>query len=71
MSNVSNLSPQTYHEPSSARASGLRSLFSAMVREIRIRRALREAAALDDAVLHDIGLGPGSLEDAIRHGRDR
>ena len=51
------------------RPSGLKSLFSAMMREIRIRRAMREVAALDDAALHDIGIGPGNIEDAVRHGR--
>ncbi|SCY35484.1 DUF1127 domain-containing protein [Microvirga guangxiensis] len=49
--------------------SGLRSVFSAVLREIRIRRAMKEVAALDEATLHDIGIGPGNIEDAIRHGR--
>ncbi|WP_423790812.1 DUF1127 domain-containing protein [Microvirga solisilvae] len=30
---------------------------------------MREVASLDDAMLHDIGLGPGNIEDAVRHGR--
>lgn len=53
----------------SARPSGLRNLFSAVMREIRLRRAMRELSALDDAMLQDIGLGPGSIEDAVRCGR--
>ena len=60
------------HETSASRHSGLRNLFSAVMREIRIRRALREVSSLDDAILQDIGLGPshGGIEGAIRHGRD-
>jgi uncharacterized protein YjiS (DUF1127 family) len=37
--------------------------------ELRARRDMRELAALDEAALHDIGLAPGGLEDAVRHGR--
>lgn len=68
MSTFSSLNTETY-ETSSARPSGLRNLFSAVMREIRIRRALREVSALDDAMLHDIGVVPGNIEDAVRHGR--
>ncbi len=71
MSNFSSTCTETYCETSTVPASGLRNLFSAVMREIRIRRALREVAALDDALLQDIGLGPGNVEDAIRHGRGR
>lgn len=46
-------------------------LFSRIVREIRVRRALREVGALDDAALVDIGLSRGGIEDAVRHGRDK
>jgi len=71
MSAFSNTSSATYEAPST-RPAGLRSLFSAVMREIRIRRALREVSTLDDAILKDIGLGPGhgGIEGAIRHGRD-
>lgn len=68
MSALSNTCTGTY-ETSSPRLAGFRKLFSAVVREIRIRRALREVSSLDDAMLHDIGLGLGSIEDAVRHGR--
>ena len=44
-------------------------LFGALLREIRIRRALRHVSALDDHALCDIGLSRGSVEDAVRHGR--
>jgi uncharacterized protein YjiS (DUF1127 family) len=30
---------------------------------------MRELSALDDEMLHDIGLGPGNIEDAVRCGR--
>jgi uncharacterized protein YjiS (DUF1127 family) len=68
MSAFSNTRPETY-ETVTTRSSGLKNLFSAVMREIRIRRAMREVAALDDAMLHDIGLGPGNIEDAVRCGR--
>ncbi len=44
-------------------------LFGALLREIRIRRALRHVSTLDDAMLCDIGLSRGGLEEAVRHGR--
>ncbi|MEZ0169452.1 DUF1127 domain-containing protein [Microvirga sp. TS319] len=71
MSDFSNTCTEAY-ETSATRASGFRSFFSAVMREIRIRRALREVSALDDAILQDIGLGPshGAIEGAVRHGRD-
>ncbi len=53
----------------SAKPSRLRSLFAALVHEIEIRRALRDVSSLDDAMLHDIGLTPGNMEDAVRCGR--
>ena len=68
MSAFSNTCSETY-ETSVPRPAGLKNLFSAVMREIRIRRAMREVAALDDATLHDIGLGHGSIEDAVRCGR--
>jgi uncharacterized protein YjiS (DUF1127 family) len=44
-------------------------VFIAIAREIRLRRDLRNLQRLDDAMLRDIGLGRGELEDAVRHGR--
>lgn len=56
-------------KPSTAKPSRIRSLFAALVHEIEIRRALRDVSTLDDAMLHDIGLTPGNMEDAVRYGR--
>jgi uncharacterized protein YjiS (DUF1127 family) len=42
----------------------------AVRREWRIRRDLRRISELDEHMLHDIGVSPGALEDAVRHGRD-
>jgi uncharacterized protein YjiS (DUF1127 family) len=44
-------------------------VFIAIAREIRLRRDLRNLQRLDDAMLRDIGLGRGELEDVVRHGR--
>jgi len=57
-------------EASVAKPSGIRGLFGALAREIRIRRALRDVSSLDDNILCDIGLSRGGIEDAVRHGRD-
>ena len=61
------------HECTSARIvrkpSRLAGLMAALMREIEIRRALREVSTLDDAMLHDIGIGPGGIEEAVRCGR--
>jgi uncharacterized protein YjiS (DUF1127 family) len=43
----------------------------AFAREVRVRRGLREIGSLDEAMLRDIGIGPGQLEDVVRHGRGR
>ena len=51
------------------RPSRIRGLFGALLREIRIRRALRDVGTLDDNILCDIGLSRGGIEDAVRHGR--
>lgn len=51
------------------KTSRIRSLFAALVHEIEIRRALRDVSSLDEAMLHDIGLTPGNMEDAVRCGR--
>jgi uncharacterized protein YjiS (DUF1127 family) len=58
----------TSEQPTS-KPSRIMSLFVSLVHEIEIRRALREVSTLDDAMLHDIGLTPGNVEDAIRCGR--
>lgn len=42
---------------------------AAIVKEVRFRRALRDLNGIDDVMLHDLGLGRGELEDAVRHGR--
>jgi uncharacterized protein YjiS (DUF1127 family) len=47
----------------------VRSLALALAEEIRLRRSLRQLSAFDDAMLHDIGVDRGSLEDAVRFGR--
>ena len=56
-------------EHPSAKPSRIKSLLATLIHEIEIRRALREVSTLDDAMLHDIGLTPGNIEDAIRCGR--
>jgi uncharacterized protein YjiS (DUF1127 family) len=56
-------------EQTASKPSRIRSLFASLRREIEIRRALREVNSLDDAMLHDIGLTPGNIEDTIRCGR--
>ena len=62
------------HECTSARIdrkpSRLAGLVAALMREIEIRCALREVSSLDDAMLHDIGISPGGIEDAVRCGRN-
>ena len=39
--------------------------------EWRVRREIANAGMLDCASLRDIGLTPGGVESAIRHGRGR
>jgi hypothetical protein len=39
--------------------------------EWRVRRHIASAQMLDSASLRDIGLAPGGVESAIRHGRGR
>ena len=61
------------HECTSARIarkpSRVMGLMAALMREIEIRRALREVSTLDDAMLHDIDISPGGIEEAVRCGR--
>ena len=48
------------------------SLFAAgrnLVRELRLRSAIRAMQDLDEAMLHDVGLTRDGIEDAVRHGR--
>ena len=48
------------------------SLFAAgrnLVRELRLRRAIRAMQDLDEAMLHDVGLTRDGIEDAVRRGR--
>ncbi len=40
-----------------------------IMRELRLRRAIRDVQELDDAMLHDIGLTRDAAESAVRHGR--
>jgi len=56
-------------EQTTPKPSRIKSLFASLVHEIEIRRALRDVSSLDDAMLHDIGLTPGNIEEAIRCGR--
>jgi len=56
-------------EQTASKTSRIWSLFASLWHEIEIRRALREVNSLDDAMLHDIGLTPGNIEDTIRCGR--
>jgi uncharacterized protein YjiS (DUF1127 family) len=56
-------------EHPSAKPSRAKSFFASLLREIQIRRALRDVSSLDEAMLHDIGLTPGNIEDAVRCGR--
>ena len=50
-------------------ASLLRELVAWAVREIRLRRSVRELSSFDDAMLRDLGLDRSGVEDAVRHGR--
>jgi len=52
-----------------AKPSRFKGFLSSVLREIQLRRAMREIGALDDAALLDMGIGRGSIEDAVRHGR--
>lgn len=47
----------------------LRGLVGTVLKEIQLRRALRNVGSLDDAALLDMGISRGGIEDAVRHGR--
>ena len=44
---------------------------AALLREIELRRAMRDLHELTDTQLRDIGVSPGDVEHLVRHGRDR
>jgi uncharacterized protein YjiS (DUF1127 family) len=44
-------------------------LLARIAEEVRIHRSMRQLASLDEAMLRDIGLDRGGVEDAVRHGR--
>lgn len=44
---------------------------AALRREIAIRRAIRDLSGASEAMLRDIGLSPGEIENAARNGRPR
>ena len=46
-------------------------LMAAIANELRVRRDMRQLAAMDDHMLKDIGLHRCELEDGVRHGRSR
>ncbi len=48
---------------------GLSILVAAFAREIRLRRDMRRLGEMSDHMLKDIGLSPGQIEGAVRHGR--
>jgi uncharacterized protein YjiS (DUF1127 family) len=52
-----------------ATARGLAWLITAIGNELRIRRDMRQLAAMDDHTLKDIGLHRCEIEDGVRHGR--
>lgn len=56
-------------ESSPSLAQRVRSALDAVKAEWRIRRAVRSVEALDARQLVDIGVQPGGIEDAVRHGR--
>jgi uncharacterized protein YjiS (DUF1127 family) len=49
---------------------GIMLLIAAIANELRIRRDMRQLAAMDDQMLKDIGLRRGEIEYCVRYGRD-
>jgi uncharacterized protein YjiS (DUF1127 family) len=54
-----------------AAARGLARLIAAIGHELRMRRDMRQLAAMDDHMLKDIGLCRCEIEYCVRYGRDR
>ena len=53
-----------------AAARGLAWLAAAIANELRIRRDMRQLAAMDDQMLKDIGLRRSEVEYCVRYGRE-
>jgi uncharacterized protein YjiS (DUF1127 family) len=49
---------------------GIMLLIAAIADELRLRRDMRQLAAMDDQMLKDIGLRRGEIEYCVRYGRD-
>jgi uncharacterized protein YjiS (DUF1127 family) len=45
-------------------------LIAAIGQKLRIRRDMRQLAAMDDHMLKDVGLRRGEIEYSVRYGRD-
>jgi uncharacterized protein YjiS (DUF1127 family) len=58
-----------FTEATAEKPSFVAGFFMGLLNEIRIRRALHDVGSLDDAALHDIGINPGGIEEAVRCGR--
>jgi uncharacterized protein YjiS (DUF1127 family) len=50
-------------------AGRLSEVWQAAGREWQLRRAIGQINALDEAMLHDLGLDRGGIENAVRYGR--
>jgi uncharacterized protein YjiS (DUF1127 family) len=53
-----------------AAARGLARLIAAIAHELRMRRDMRQLAAMDDYMLKDIGLHRSQIEHCVRYGKD-
>ena len=53
-----------------AAARGVAWLIAVIADELRIRRDMRQLAAMDDHMLKDIGLRRSEIEYCVRYGRD-
>ena len=62
-------SPSPRRSPTHAALDHLGSLVRGLAAEWKVRRAIAAARGFDDAMLHDIGMDRGAIEDAVRHGR--